>query len=321
MNTLRVILICAGALLAAYVIFVLAPAVCSFYTVFNRRKVTPLRRLDTSGGYLAPFRDELLAAADRLESLPHTEVSLTAPDGAVLAADWYDRGSDTTVILIHGFSADRLTNFAVQADLFVRRGYNVLMPDNRAHARSGGRRSTLGIREQYDVLAWADYAARTLGAGQLVLYGMSMGCTAVSYASDKFDPDTVRALVLDCGYTSPWEQMRDDMHKWHLPAGLLLPIVRLLGRMVLKTDLRTPVTDSLSRCAIPALFIHGTGDVSVPFGRGKTNFDSCASEKQALFVEGAAHTVSCLVGGESAWETLTAFIGRCTERSTDHENL
>ena len=318
MNTVRFILICAAVLLGLYLVFVLGPAIGSFFTVFGRRKVTPLYQLDMTHGYLTPYREELLTAADRLEAVPHTEVRMTAADGAVLAADWYDRGSSVTVIMVHGFSADKLTNFAVQADLLVRDGYNVLLPENRAHARSGGKRSTMGICEQYDVLAWTEYASGTLGSRQIVLYGMSMGCTAVSYASDKLDPDKVRALVLDCGYTSPWEQMRDDMRKWHVPNLLLMPHIRLLGRLVLKADIRTPVTDSLNKCRIPALFIHGTDDHSVLFERGQTNYRSCASEKQALFVEGADHTVSCLRGGDTALCTLMTFIDRNTERGTDH---
>lgn len=302
------LLLSAACAAGVYLLFVAAPGVCSFFFIFGRRRVVPFRELDLHGHYLLPYRDVILAGCDRLDAVPSSTVSITADDGIELNARFFDTGSDACVILIHGFTASPECNFAVLAADLLDRGYSVLMPVNRAHTGSGGRYTTLGLAESEDVLRWTEYAEDTLHKHRLVVYGMSMGCAAVSYSSDRLNPACVRGLCLDCGFSSPAQQMTDDMKKRHLPVRLLSPIVRLCGRVVLKRDLSVPVGDSLARCRIPALFIHGTGDESVPFEQGQRNYAACGAPKQALFVEGANHTVSYLAGGEGAKNTVLGFI-------------
>jgi len=106
-------------------------------------------------GALHPARLSLTpadeSAASALATTDHgvlEDVSATAKDGAVLRA-WYIRatpGNDDSVILLHG-QADNRAGMLGAADLLLRHGYSVLLPDARAHGMSGGAIATYGLKE------------------------------------------------------------------------------------------------------------------------------------------------------------------------------
>lgn len=134
------------------------------------------------------------------------------------------------------------------------------------------------------------------------------------------DADKVRALVLDCGFKSPYSQMKRDMEMRHLPVFLLMPIIMLLSKRVLKVDIKNEVGSSLGKCKIPALFLHGTADRTVPLSEGRENFESCASEKDMIVVEDADHTMSFHVGGEKVQTAVADFI-KNHRKEVQNENV
>ena len=65
---------------------------------------------------------------------------------------------------------------------------------------------TFGVRERMDVISWATYMGQKLGPdAPLILGGLSMGATTVLMASCFDFPANVRAIIADCGFTSPYE--------------------------------------------------------------------------------------------------------------------
>ncbi len=110
--------------------------------------------------------------------LDYEDVTFAAGDGVTLSGWWVDRGSDRTVIPLHGYTASRWAFYITPVvEAAARRGYNVLAFDFRAHGRSGGSRTTFGVRELEDLRAALDWlesnhprAARGVG-----LVGFSMG--------------------------------------------------------------------------------------------------------------------------------------------------
>src|SRR5262249_12275848 len=86
------------------------------------------------------------------------EVSLTAADSAVLKG-WYVRPRDfngNAVVLAHGLTDNR-EGVGGYAELFLRQGYAVLLPDARAHGESGGEFATYGLKEADDLHRWVSW--------------------------------------------------------------------------------------------------------------------------------------------------------------------
>lgn len=304
----------AAVLALLYLIFIFAPALVIYFNVFSRKaEGAPLKERDLIGTRYEPYRFQLLSAESFVKSRPYEHVRVTARDGVTLCGMYFDNGSDTTVIFVHGYRGAPISNFCLQAQRLYTDGYNLLFIVSRAHGESGGKRLGLGTLEQYDLLPWIDFAAAKNGVNNLFVYGSSMGAASVGFASDKIQNPKVKGLVLDCGFSSPREQLIRDSKIRHLPYPFLLPLLRLFGRIDMKTDIYATVGDSLSRTAIPVLFFHGAQDITVPVEQGLKNYRACASEKEFVQVEGADHIIAYVVGGEQTRQKLDAFIRERSE--------
>jgi hypothetical protein len=74
-----------------------------------------------------------------------SDVQTTAADGAVLRG-WYvspPNPNGEAVVLLHGITGNRIDPSGL-GDIFLQRGYSVLLPDSREHGQSGGRIATYG---------------------------------------------------------------------------------------------------------------------------------------------------------------------------------
>lgn len=104
------------------------------------------------------------------------EVSIRAKDGAVLKA-WSIvpvKSNGGAVILLHGQSDNRVGMMG-NADLLLRNGYAVLLPDARAHGESGGAIATHGVLESDDIHKWVEWLEQNDSPRCVYGLGDSMG--------------------------------------------------------------------------------------------------------------------------------------------------
>ena len=174
-------------------------------------------------------------------------------------------------------------------------GFSLLICDQRAHGKSGGRLITMGIKERYDAKAWAEALARKLGRETpLFLAGISMGAATVLMASNLPMEANVRGIVADCGFTSPGDIIRYLMRRhYHVPprpaAGLLNLSCRLLGGFGLD---QWSTVRAVAETTRPILFFHGEEDHFVPKEMTEAAYRACRSEKTLLEFPGAGHGLS-----------------------------
>ncbi len=296
-------------LILIYLIFIVGPAAVGLFNVFKRPGFREPETTVFQGNYREPFEKRIKEDSAYLHSLNKKRVWITGEkDGTRLCADFYDQGADKTVIIAHGYSTGPYLNMSAQARWLLDLGYNVLMIYQRAHGPSQGKRSTLGLIEQYDLLNWIDWIDRQTNAKDILIYGASMGATTAAMASDKIRCEKVKALILDSGYTSPYRQMEYEDKKRHLPYFLLMPLCFVMGKIFLKLDIRTSAGDSLKNTAIPCFFLHGTADTTVSIEYGKQNYDACAAEKDRIYIEGANHLMSFMTQEEEVKNRLLSFL-------------
>ena len=298
-------------LAAAVTAFFIAPALLIFVAVFHHKKTVPFEEYNWDkfkDHYYVPYLGRIERERDFVWSHSKKTVSATAHDGVSLYGEYYDLGFKRTAILFHGFNAEVYTNLSAHGAFLMKHGFNVLFAVHRAHSKSGGKWSGIGLREQNDVLSWAIWAQQN-GISEILIYGVSMGGAAAAFASDKLGSTNVRAIVCDSGFYSVYEQMKRDTKKMHIPR-VMLPAQKLLARVFLRLDLKKPVTDSLKNAAVPVMFIHGTADETVPCDWAKVNYEACARPKELLIVDGAPHTLSILYNETLTGDSLMAFINK-----------
>jgi len=199
-------------------------------------------------------------------------VSVSADDGVVLRG-WRIRvvkGNGDAVILFHGQSDNR-TGMLGTAELLLRNGYSVLLPDARAHGISGGALATYGVKESGDIRRWFEWLNQTQDPHCIYGLGESMGAA-----------ELLQSLKTEAGFCavageSPFANFREasyDRMGERIGAGawagriLMRPAVEvgfLYARWKYGIDLSQAAPDkAVAWSQTPVLLIHGKKDDNLP---------------------------------------------------------
>lgn len=289
-------------------------AICLFLFERITRRGTdpPLDELDLSRTHYAPYAARLKEDMAQLRALPSQKWEIRAQDGARLVGHFYDGGFSRTALLVHGYRAFYLSNFSSLGLFLRRRGYNLLMIEQRGHGESGGRRITLGALEEKDLACWlAELSARRGGEPCLVC-GLSMGGHTVARFSDRM-PAFVRAMVVDCGFRSPLRQIARLARPVFGPfAPLIARGIDFFTRLFAHTTLAGgDTTQSFSRCHTPAFFLHTETDRVVFPDDTQQNYKACAARKELFLSPASGHATGFLSGGAPLEKALNEFLTSC----------
>ena len=279
------------------ILLVLSASFYAFERGSTRRDRTELFKVTSvvpSGRY--KYRDRVQLGADWFESQPKEELHITSRDGLALAAELIEAEKPVgLVVAVHGFRSWPAREFALVAKHLYEEGYTVLYPYMRAHRKSAGKYIAFGVKERYDIAAWAKLLADRHPDLPLFLYGQSMGGATVIMASGLDLPASTRGVIADSAYHSPRDVIATALvQSYKVPVFPMLPAMDLWARIIGGYSLTaTTCKEALDKTSLPFLFIHGTEDELVPYAMGLQNFEDCHTEKEMLTVEGAAHCASC----------------------------
>jgi uncharacterized protein len=129
---------------------------------------------------------------------------------------WYSQLDSTrgTVILFHGLMGNK--SFVLdQAKSFVRRGYNVLMPDARGHGFSSGNSTSLGFYESEEVKLTFDLL-KSWGEQNIYLWGFSMGAVEIMKAMADYKLPA-KGVILEMPFGSLQSHIKARLHNMGHP--------------------------------------------------------------------------------------------------------
>lgn len=300
---------------AGFALLTLGLAFLLFRLAFGARKTTEkemfvLPDTDQYRPYAAEARRMIRAAL----ALPYEPVTIRSDDGLTLFGRCYPTAPDAPwLLLFHGYRSAAERDFCGGLPFGMGMGCNVLLVDERAHGKSGGRCLTLGIRERYDCRRWVDYVIGRAGPdAKIVLYGMSMGAAAVLMAAGPELPKNVAGIVADCGYSAPSAILKSVIRSAHLPVFPVYALLRLGCRLFGGFDPEeASAAGAMARCDTPVLFLHGEDDRFVPCAMGRENYACCrAADKTLLTFPAAGHGMSYMADQERYLAAVTDFLGR-----------
>ena len=134
---------------------------------------------------------------EEIQKLPHEKLQITSHDGLLLQGLYYPcENSVATVICVHGFGSHAEREWAFPGLFYLSLGFNVLIPYQRAHGPSEGKRITFGALEHRDMLKWIERINEISPDQSIVLHGLSMGGGIVLQLSDK-NMKNVKCLISD----------------------------------------------------------------------------------------------------------------------------
>lgn len=221
--------------------------------------------------------------------------------------------SDKVIILVHGYHSTNFRDWSNFLKFYYDLGFNILLPNSRAHGDSEGNYTGFGWLDRLDLLEWIHEVQMYFGFKplQIVLHGISMGGATVLMASGETLSRDVKCIISDCSYTNVIDEFKAVLAQSKVPAGLVLPNAEALSKKVLGYDLKD--ADALKQVAkshTPTLFIHGDQDELVPTYMVYELYKACSAPKDLLVVEGAKHAESYQTNTPLYESTVKSFLDK-----------
>ncbi|HIV85953.1 MAG TPA: alpha/beta hydrolase [Candidatus Monoglobus merdigallinarum] len=230
---------------------------------------------------------------------------------------WYDNEPDIkrVAICFHGYTSQGIGNNSAAAMFFLNNGFDVLFPDARAHGESEGKYIGFGCLDRFDGLEWVRVIQRmhkeaeNAGKLEIYLYGVSMGGATVCMMSGLDLPDCVKGIISDCAFTSAEYVFKTVIkNKYNLPIPPVLFATNIICKNVAGYGLNECNSAAeVKKAKVPMLFIHGSADGFIPVKMCHEIYDSCASKKDIMIVEGAVHVESYYKAREAYEEKIKEF--------------
>ncbi len=266
------------------------------------------------GPGFSDLNDSTNASKKRMAALPRERLTLRSEDGLELVGYLFrnETPTDKTAVCVHGYNSTGFVDFATVGMAYLQRGFNLLLPTNRACGESQGEWTSFGVWESRDTLLWIKRIIELFPCGQIVLQGCSLGGAAVCMTADQDLPRELVAIVSDCSFAAVREELAYMLHflaklpPWPLTGLLERQFRRHIG---CGFDERTP-QKSVQNARVPLFFVHGKADRYIPCEASKRLYDACPTDKQLLLVEGAGHAAAHLRGGEGYYASIFAFLSR-----------
>jgi uncharacterized protein len=199
---------------------------------------------------------------DRFDSLPKREVTIASPFGYPIKALLVEpHESNRYVIISHGVTETKINSIKYM-NLFLERGFNAIIYDHRRHGESGGKTTSFGHYEKFDLKAVIDWLKREKGPDLLLgVHGESMGASTMLLYAGMLE-DGADFYIADCPFSDLKEQVSYQLEKdFKMVPKLLIPIADIILRVRDKYSIRnvSPIT-VIKNIKHPILFIHSEHD-------------------------------------------------------------
>lgn len=294
------------------ILLILLFCLFAYRTAFYSPKRNRTDDIPLKGHQYEALAEHIRRIGGIMKKIPFETVTIRSFDGKILYGRYYHINDEAPLeILFHGYRSHAFRDCSGGHALARKMGYNTLVVDQRAHGKSEGKTICFGIKEKYDCLAWANYAAKRFGDVPIVLSGVSMGGATVLMASELDLPENVRCIVADCPYSSPKEIIASECKKMGIPPRLGMPFVKLGARIFGNLRLSGSAEEAVKNTRVPILIIHGEADRFVPCEMSRKIFSANPEMITLETFPDAAHGISYILEPERYEKITRRFMEKC----------
>jgi uncharacterized protein len=247
--------------------------------------------------------------------LEFEELLFASPDGIPLSG-WFipgEAGSEATVIVCHGWGANKSDVLPSTAFLRRRGGYNLFYFDFRNHGDSGGNKSSLTTMEVRDLESAVAHLRKEkpAAARRIGVYGMSMG-GAVALTTTARRPE-IQAVAAESPFSSFNETVvRFAKLFYGVPRVPLVQITLFFirARLGLDPEKDAPIHHVDKISPRPVFFIQGGSDRRMPVTEGELLFARAKEPKELWTIPDADHGEVSQIAGRRHEDRLLDFFRR-----------
>lgn len=232
-------------------------------------------------------------------------------DGFNLYGEYYDLGSDKTVIVLSGRTESLRYGYYFSIP-YTEAGMNTLVIDSRGHGLSDGKYLTVGFEESKDVLAWARYLHENHNVKSVILHGICIGAAGGMLAITSPEcPDYIDGLVTEGMFANFGESMKNHLIErkrnffpimWYIDFWMK----RHTGHSMLKGPI-----DYITKMDRPLLMIQSLKDKYSTPDNAKIMYEMCPSnEKQLVLYETGDHSMLRITDTLKYDTAVTEFLNR-----------
>jgi pimeloyl-ACP methyl ester carboxylesterase len=244
----------------------------------------------------------------RRPTLPYEEITFNNREitlrGWILRTQKRSKG---LIVFLHGIADNRQSGLGV-ARRFVRRGYDVLLYDGRAHGASGGQCCTYGFHEKHDLSRALD-ALGVARESTVILLGHSLGAAVALQAAAN---EQRISHVIAVSAFSDLETIVRDRAPWFATQKDVTAALRLASRRGDFILEEVSPQRAASRIRVPVLLVHGECDRETTPDHSRRIFDALTGSKELRIVRNADH--DHILSIEGAWSVIEDWWRRNVER-------
>jgi fermentation-respiration switch protein FrsA (DUF1100 family) len=297
-----------GLIIVAVLLAIICGAGIYMFGVSLDRKVSPT---DEEEAYTFLFDHDanLKLWVDSLrEHSALRDTFIIADDGSKLHALYVRSATESpnTALIIHGYTDNAIRMLMIGHLYNEELGYNILLPDLRAHGKSDGKHIQMAWKDRLDILKWIDVAKDIYGdTTRMVIHGISMGAATTMMTSGENLPGNIKCLVEDCGYTSVWDEFSYKMKdQYGLPAFPILHAASLYAQLKEGWNFKeASAVEQVKKCRLPMFFIHGDKDNYVPTWMVNKVYDAKPGDKELWIVPNVAHA-------NAYWDSTDEYVAK-----------
>lgn len=231
---------------------------------------------------------------DEFESLPKREVVIPSPFGYTIKALLVEpHQSKRYIIITHGVTETKINSIKYM-NLFLERGFNALIYDHRRHGESGGKTTSFGFYEKFDLKTVVDWLKTEIGPElELGIHGESMGAATMLLYAGMLE-DGADFYIADCPFSDFKEQLAYLLKKnFKLPPKLMLPVADYILRLRDKYSIQhvSPIS-VIENIKHPILFIHSQKDDYILPTMSKELYEHTKGPKMLYLAANGRHAQS-----------------------------
>lgn len=252
---------------------------------------------------------------DQFDSLPKRDVTIPSPFGYNIKAVLVEpHQTNRYVIISHGVTENKI-NSVKYMNLFLERGFNTLIYDHRRHGESGGKTTSYGYYEKFDLKAVVDWLKQEKGPDlELGIHGVSMGAATMLLYAGLLE-DGANFYIADCPFSDFKQQLSHVIKRdFKIFPGLLLPIGDALLRLRDKYSFRhvSPIS-VIENIKHPVLFIHSQEDDFILPSMTHDLFQQKKGPKMLYIAENGVHAAALDENPDDYKRIVDEFLDKYTQ--------